>query len=952
MATAITRSPENLINLRAPTYKDNSSYEVETMWNLSAWQISQDNPARVETVDVWWDLHLRHRTNGKTKAVRATQAYEPPSRDMSATLNLFGVIATEPKRGEVYNRRSYYPFTDWLLTGVVVNAHSRNCKGNPKWLVMGCSIPGPVPPTVTDLEQDEQTGSVSCTLTRVTGNAGKESIDVYYELTAYDSRATDPTKPFHKETGDFRESGEVSYDVADRMGMDYGDYVRVVVVAYDRGLMGDSEKVTKELYVSWPNIPSIGDVRVSDVKATGKVTIPVELNSTTEHPATGVKLQKLVNVTYDNPDEIPGDAEWVDVGARDDGTCTALSVLVADVLPDAGKHTFVRVKCWNQLETIFSRYSSPVRLTDLERPAATPDDDPVRIVSAIPGTDGGSAEVQLVWAPTGTTDDATGTELAWSESEHAWRSNEEPDTYSFKWTDGSKTVGSKTYQGSALVHLAKLTEGRTYHLRARRYLETDDDVEYGPWYPADGTITVTPSSAPTSVSLVAPSSVAKGSSLAVAWAFDTDSVQTEWELISGSVVVSGSTRRIDESDGVLVLARGDDSMGSCVISAATLAKALDADGHAEIAVRVSTGGEMVTSDAHGVTVAVPPTVTVASADVTEQPMALTLSCNVPASVAVVVTSMGVTGETPMGTSVQPSGDAVWSASVNPAWTLTSGTYTATVTAPETLDLRNNGSYRVSVVATDTASGLESERAESAFAVEWERKAPEPEGVTVTATDETDPETGVRSIYATITLPESASLSDGDSYGVWAVTPDGTRPVAEVVTPGSVVTDHWAPYGGDSMAYRVAVRTADGDMAWLDYPYQMGGTMLRVDFGESYVELPYNIVVSDGRSKDFEARRKLDGSVDGYWNDGTVRKVSLSADTIRDADAETRALLDELGRYAGSCVVRTPDGCRFEADVQMGSISMRTDSSKAPVSLSATEVAWTGAYAATIEEVES
>ena len=37
----------------------------------------------------------------------------------------------------------------------------------------------------------------------------------------------------------------------------------------------------------------------------------------------------------------------------------------------------------------------------------------------------------------------------------------------------------------------------------------------------------------------------------------------------------------------------------------------------EIAVRVSTGGEMVTSDAHGVTVAVPPTVTVASADVTD-----------------------------------------------------------------------------------------------------------------------------------------------------------------------------------------------------------------------------------------------------------------------------------------------------------------------------------------------
>ncbi|MBR1837914.1 MAG: hypothetical protein IJ783_11600, partial [Kiritimatiellae bacterium] len=126
------------------------------------------------------------------------------------------------------------------------------------------------------------------------------------------------------------ESGTVAYDVADRMGMDYGDYVRVVVSAYDRGVMGDSDTATKELYVSWPNIPSIGDARVSSTDATGKVTVPVDLNQTGEHPATGVKLQKLVNVTYDTSGEIPGDAEWVDVGAQDDGTCTALSVLVAD----------------------------------------------------------------------------------------------------------------------------------------------------------------------------------------------------------------------------------------------------------------------------------------------------------------------------------------------------------------------------------------------------------------------------------------------------------------------------------------------------------------------------------------------------------------------------------------------------------------------------------------------
>ena len=953
MATEIKGKPENILNFRAPGYRQGTSYEWSTLWDLTDWQISSDNPNRCECVDVWWDLHMRNRKSGKTKAVRATQVYDPPSRHMTATLNLFGVITTEPKRGEVYNRASYYPFSDWLLYGVVANAHARNAKGAPGWIVTSAGVPAPLPPTVSDLEQDEGTGRVSCTVANVSGDGGQESIWAHWELTVADSR-TNNGAPKLVDKGEYRESGAVSYDVADRMGMDYGDWVRVSVSAHDCGVNGDSSSVSKELYVSWPNVPSVGEVGVSSADATstidptGKVTVPVQLNGTREHPATGVKLQKLVNVTYDTASEIPGDADWVDVGARDDGTCVALSVLVADVLPDAGKRTWVRVKAWNQLEGIFSRYSAPVRLVDLERPAATPTDDPVRIVSAIPGADGRSAEVQLVWAPSGTTDDSTGTEVAWSESEHAWRSNKKPDTYAFEWSDGAKTVGGTSYQGSALVHLDGLDEGTAYHVRARRYLETDEGTTYGAWYPEDSTVTVTPSSAPSGVTLVMPSSIAEGADLAASWTFDSDATQTEWELICGTAVTSGSSRRIDESAGVLVLDRGVDSMGSCVVPASTLAKALDADGHAELAVRVSTGGEMVTSDAHGVTVAVPPTVGVTAADITAQPLSLTLSCNVAARVAVVVTSMGVAGMTPTGMVTQPAGDAVWSASIIPAWVSGAGGYTATVTAPETLDLRNNGIYRVSVVATDRQSGLESEPAEATVTVEWARRALEPTFVTVTPSDVTDAD-GIRTLSARITLPSSASLADGDSYGVWAVTPDGVRPVAEVVTPGSVVTDHWAPYGGGSMAYRVAVRTTDGDMAWRDYAYELGGTMLRVDFGSQYVELPYNIAVSDGREKSFEARRKLDGSVDGYWGDGTVRKLSLTADTIRDADAETRRLVDELGRHAGSVIVRTPDGCRFEADVQMGSVSTRVDSSKAPVTLSATEVAWTGAYAATIEE---
>ena len=277
-------------------------------------------------------------------------------------------------------------------------------------------------------------------------------------------------------------------------------------------------------------------------------------------------------------------------------------------------------------------------------------------------------------------------------------------------------------------------------------------------------------------------------------------------------------------------------------------------------------------------------------------------------------------------------------------------YYTSVELPNGLDLWDGASYDVTVTTKDGETGLDSDPATAELVCSWAHQAPDPpDGVAVTPRDETDAD-GRRMLSAVVLLVAPEGAGDGDVCDVWRVTPDGPCLVAEGVSPSATVTDPWAPFGGDTLAYRVSMRTTDGDVSWRDYAYVLPCDSLRVDFGDEYVELPYDIAISDAFSKDFESRAHLDGTRSGYWSAGADRKASLSTDVVRVTEPEKAMALRRLARHDGPCLVRTPDGCAYEADVEV-SLDSSHATSRLAVALDATEVSPSGEYMATVIEGE-
>lgn len=184
----------------------------------------------------------------------------------------------------------------------------------------------------------------------------------------------------------------------------------------------------------------------------------------------------------------------------------------------------------------------------------------------------------------------------------------------------------------------------------------------------------------------------------------------------------------------------------------------------------------------------------------------------------------------------------------------------------------------------------------------------------------------------------------DTFSVYRVTPDGAYLIASNLAAGDSVTDRYAPYGELGGSYRICTVTEDGDMCWRDVGYELPGSDMRIDFGEDYVELPYDVVMSDSFDKDFEARHHYGESrPEGYWNGSVTRRSSLSTDLIRVVDDERARRVRKLAQHVGPCFVRLPNGCAFEADVQVKDITEQHRSVALAVSLDVTEISPTGAF---------
>ena len=308
------------------------------------------------------------------------------------------------------------------------------------------------------------------------------------------------------------------------------------------------------------------------------------------------------------------------------------------------------------------------------------------------------------------------------------------------------------------------------------------------------------------------------------------------------------------------------------------------------------------------------------------------------------------------------------------WYEETGSLSANIEMPSPLDFWDLGTYSISVVAIDRQTGLRSDEQNAEFAVAWSHQAPsiEPtetytasadtvvndnknyyeydsetetynvvdpvgtedpstegwyevsvtEYVTLTVIDNID-DSGFHHQAVQINLTPPPNYAQTDVYDIYRVTGDGARLVGQGFPLTYTATDEYAPFGEDlSNYYRIAVRTADGDMSFSDVEYVLEGEGIRIDWSGGFLEYPYGVSIADAYKKDVEIRRHLDGSIGGYWNQGIERNGSLNTAAIKVIQKSDIDLTRQLARYTGPAFVRTREGTAFEADVQITDLSTK------------------------------
>ena len=907
MATKIKYKPNQKVSsLAAPTKNTEaaaSAYQMDASWAVPAAMTKSNSKYRATELVVDWNLGL---SDGQ-KVLSNTYATSKTS--VSLNLNSFSIGET------AYNRNSFYPGTNSKLTSLGISVAGKNTKGTGEAVVQTRRFLTPVAPTMDEITFNTANGVCSTTVRAEEGTEYQERRDTKYRVTVKNTRTGTTTAA--SDSSSASTEFNLTYDASDYQNLSYDQYIQVTMVAYNRGYAGDSAQATRNIYISYPARATIGKVSISAKDSTGKMTAAITTNKTKEHPVETVKLEYLANTTYENSADIPANAQWTDSGIEDNGDCTALAMPVANLIPDRGRYTWIRVKTIHLHEGVLYRYSEYTRLKDLETPPAEASEDSISILSATSGAEGDSAVVLLGWNQSGT-DDSTGTELSWSDEEDTWRSTKSPENHEFTWTDGAITHGGTTYHDSATITIKGLSEGNKYYIKARRYFE-GETTSYGRY---SNTATVVTSEKPSAVVAMCNSYVPSGEPLSVYWTFSGSGLQTEWQIIA--------------SNGT-VIARGEGSIGGTQISAKRLAD-LATNNSLTFTVQVSTGSGFVSSEAKTVTILHKPTLSLTvSSTLTAQPFSFGAASSRLCDLIVTVTAQGASGQFPEGFRTQTSGDTIHSDVYSPVWS--SGS--TTVTLPQGLDFWHLGNYTISVTAVDRETGLKSDTVEKSFKTEWAHRAADPdEFITLTPVDTVGEEAEhLQGVQIALTAPTGSNATD--VYDIYRM--DGSRAylIGEGFPLEHTVTDEYAPFSRDDeeLFYRIALRTADGDVEFADKEYVLRSNTVRFDWNGGSLELPYDVSIGDNYKKSVDLRQHMDGSVDGYWNPNIERGASYSSSIVKLIQPEEITLARQLARYAGPVFVRTANGSAFAADVQVSDMSISNRSVTA-IAIDATEVGLT------------
>lgn len=922
---SISKRPSGTVASLSAPKRDGNRYECT--WSIPSSMTSGSNAAR--TTWLGTKFILRGKRGAKDFEL-VSSAWSHMGKSRAVNINSFqhdkGVF--DAKKTTQYTRADFYPLANRFLTEIEFTVRGWNDYPKSHWAEKAATVKraflAPRKPTISAPSRNRDTGRVSATIKTDAGADYRERYDTQYKLTVYDSR-TRKTSVVRDGTSTSTEFS-TSWDVADQLSLTYSEFIRYTFRARSRGLAGASDWVERQHVVAYPALPGIKTINCSSREGTGQCIIGIRTNAKADHPVDSVELETLVDVDYADAADIPADADWRATDLKDDAKCTALAIAVSEVIPQPGKYTWVRIKAVH--DEIFIRNSEPKRIKALETPAPTAEDDPVKVISATPAADGESISVLLGWNKGGR-DDATGTELSWSTDEDAWISTDLPSTYEFTRDDGPH----ESYESSATVVIKGLTNGEAYYVRARRYLESDSGTSFGEY----GSIAaVIPTESPTSVVLAAPAYIAEGDSLPLTWTYDTDAVQRSWQAVT---------------DGGVVIGEGEDPLGAASIEWDRLAPFVE-DGALTVRLAMDTGGDPVVSDSRTIRISSYPACDLTvPAQVAAQPAQIGIATDRGGCTAtVIVSAAGAQGQRPDRVATQASGDTIWSAVVEPEWAESEGTYGAQVAIPQGSDLWEGCAYTVTASVIDGESGLVSAQQTGTFTVAWEHTAPAPPDDTVITASVQSAEGGVQR-RADIALGTGGGLADTDVLDVYRIGLGRYDLIASGLAPGDTVTDMYAPYGPQGLAYRIATRTADGDVDFDDFAYELAGECVRIDYagdGPGYVELFHNLKLKTQVEKDFEARKHLDGQVRGYWNEGAEKSVSIGATVDRAADPDLFRALCFLAEAPGAAFVRTPEGDAFMANVQVSGLDSEV-ASAAEISIDCERIAAGEPYLAEFDE---
>lgn len=966
LRTDIAKKPKLAVTYLSAPARQSGNRKMKSTWKTPAALVDKKKGNRATDLVINWYLGIAGKD--PRKVIRTTN-----EKTTESTVDLDYLTIGR----KTYRRSDFYPFNGKpKLNYVTIIVTSKNSKGGGAYAKNTRNFYAPRKPTISAFSFNSETGETSCTITTDAGTDHQERYDTRYQMTVYYSE-TEETKVIY-DSSTTATSYTLTFDDPDYASRSYEDFAKVTVKAWARGYKGNSAVVEKTFYVSYPAKATIENIEISDKTSSGKCTVYVDTHHTTEHPVDRIKLEYLANSEYATAESIPSGAGWENSDIIDDAQCTALAVPVPDLIPNRGNYTWIRLKTYHANEAVLYRYSEYRRVEVLETPAATAADDKIKITSAAAGGDGKSAVVALAW------DDgdlpSTGTELSWDEEEDTWKSTKEPKSFSFEWEDKDSqgnpipvTDEGVTYPHSATITIKELDEGEKYYVRARRYSDGDETTysEYS------NMVTVVTSERPETVGAVADRYVPRGSGLNVYWTFSGNGLQKEWQIV-------------DDNDTVLV--SGEGSIGATQIPAERL-EAFAVNGSVTFTVQVSTGSGYVISDQKVVTIIDKPEIAIASSSLVSNQLrtnnlSVTLESNKVCDVKVIVTSQGASGQFPQGVLRQTAGDTIHSGLYTTEWTEEQDGFSTIIELPTALDFWDNGAYTLAVTAIDRQTGLVSDSVSMNFTVAWAHQAPsieptevytlsvdtevvddknyysydsetqtytvvETEGtenpseegwyevtitryVTLTPIDETD-DNGFHHQAVQINLTPPPNAATDDVYDIYRLTGDGAQLIGQSFPQTYVATDEYAPFGDDlTNHYRIAVRTADGDISFSDIEYVLDGDSIRLDWAEGFIEYPYSVDIGDSYKKDVDVRKHLDGSIGAYWNQGVERNGSLNTDAIKILQQDDIDRTRQVARYTGPVFVRTREGTAFEADVQISNLNTKNIAVMS-IAIDATEV---------------